>query len=288
MHSDSPDRPNLLYIMGTGRSGSTTLGIALDNVDGIFYAGEMEAWPRFGGHPNSQSDHVKAFWAKVRKRLPDQPTSLEYFRAFEYHFAALRPWRYLNSAATKRYNGHNRSLCAAILEQAQARWVVDSSHYPFRAFKLVRNRAMNVFVVYLHRDPRDVVNAMQDGIQRKPPMSPLMANVYSLWVHLTAAVVYRSTPPSRRLCLRYEQFAKDPSEVLHAILEAIGHEAPVPDTGKLTVGISFQGNRVRAQSMLSVAPQPSRNLMSRAWQVASTILQLPVLALLKYPLARDR
>src|SRR2546428_5704812 len=56
-------RPTVVYVMGAGHSGSTILGVALGNCDGVFFAGEVVEWmfrsgaPKFGGHERTR------FWA---------------------------------------------------------------------------------------------------------------------------------------------------------------------------------------------------------------------------------
>src|SRR5438128_1514865 len=38
------ERLRVIYMMGAGHSGSTILGVALGNCEGVFYAGEVEEW----------------------------------------------------------------------------------------------------------------------------------------------------------------------------------------------------------------------------------------------------
>jgi hypothetical protein len=60
------DRTKVIYIMGAGRSGSTIFGVALGNCEGIFDAGELEAWLRRSGVPNFGGDERTQFWSRVR------------------------------------------------------------------------------------------------------------------------------------------------------------------------------------------------------------------------------
>src|SRR4051812_9425114 len=67
-------RPKLLYVLGTGRSGSTILGIALGNCEGIFYAGELHLWLGRAGKPPLKGAERERFWGAVREQVsPDMP-----------------------------------------------------------------------------------------------------------------------------------------------------------------------------------------------------------------------
>src|SRR3989440_11450989 len=61
------ERPQVLYVMGAGRSGSTILGVALGNCDGLFYAGELDKWLPRSGEPPLDGDERARFWAVVRQ-----------------------------------------------------------------------------------------------------------------------------------------------------------------------------------------------------------------------------
>src|SRR5271154_7062919 len=64
-------RPKVIYVMGAGRSGSTIFGVALGNCEGIFDAGELEAWLRRSGVPNFAGSERTQFWSGVRKTVGD-------------------------------------------------------------------------------------------------------------------------------------------------------------------------------------------------------------------------
>jgi len=65
------ERPRVIYVMGAGRSGSTTLGITLGNCTDVFYAGELDNWLVRSGVPQVQDDERLRFWSKVRDGLED-------------------------------------------------------------------------------------------------------------------------------------------------------------------------------------------------------------------------
>ena len=63
-------RPQVVYVMGSGRSGSTILGLALGNCDGVFYAGELDNWLVRSGTPVLGGLERTRFWSTVRDDVP--------------------------------------------------------------------------------------------------------------------------------------------------------------------------------------------------------------------------
>src|ERR1700722_13603799 len=81
----APARPQVMYVMGAGRSGSTILGVTLGNCPGVFYAGELDAWLARSGEPQLSDPERDAFWGEVRANVPEAATlyGLEPQRAIE-------------------------------------------------------------------------------------------------------------------------------------------------------------------------------------------------------------
>src|SRR5205085_5683358 len=62
-------RPKVLYVLGAGRSGSTILGVALGNCDGVFFAGELNKWLAQSGAPSLKDAPRVEFWSTVREQV---------------------------------------------------------------------------------------------------------------------------------------------------------------------------------------------------------------------------
>src|ERR1700726_2236472 len=62
-------RPQVLYVMGAGRSGSTILGVTLGNYEYVFYAGELDAWLVRSGSPVLEDAERARFWQGVCKEV---------------------------------------------------------------------------------------------------------------------------------------------------------------------------------------------------------------------------
>src|ERR1700758_3634672 len=70
-HAGAADSTKVVYVMGAGRSGSSILGVALGNCEGVFFAGELNKWLPRKGTPSYPDPVREQFWSAVRARLPD-------------------------------------------------------------------------------------------------------------------------------------------------------------------------------------------------------------------------
>jgi hypothetical protein len=96
-------RPSVIYTMGSGRSGSTILGVSLGNCEGVFFAGELDRWLPSGGTPVLGGTERTRFWNAVRERVgaPQEMLSGEARDRFERARGLLRGGR--GGALRERY-----------------------------------------------------------------------------------------------------------------------------------------------------------------------------------------
>jgi sulfotransferase family protein len=280
----STDPPKVIYVMGAGRSGSTTLGITLGNCAGVFYAGELDNWLVRSGVPQVEDEPRTRFWGSVRDRLGDPAGAAGLFgheaqRAIERSLSLFRvhlwPTRH---RLRRRYRAIAEDLYRAVTQAAGVTHVVDTSHYPLRALELQHVGGIDLYLIYLVRDPQGVVASFNRHDVGEYTKSTLHTNVY-LWVtHLLSLLVFLRHPHERRLLVRHEDFVADPGAVVRQILECC--EAPdrtLPDFSALDVGLPLQGNRVTRGQRLSLkrtADSPTRA------SLATALAQAPVMAML--------
>jgi Sulfotransferase family len=242
--NDGP--PTVIYVMGAGRSGSTILGVALGNCANVFYAGELEAWLRQSGVPNFGGLERTHFWDVVRAHVRgDDLFGDEAWRYLEYSLAPVRLRRCLSRRQLRRlYRRTSGDLYRAISSVADATHIVDTSHYPLRAHELKQITGLNIYLIYLVRNPANVVAsfARRDITNVSKPL--LATNAYLALTHLLSIFVFLSHPKDQRLVLRYEDFVSSPARALRQILDSVGASGALPDLTALRTGIPFQGNRL--------------------------------------------
>jgi hypothetical protein len=274
-----PGRPQVIYVMGAGRSGSTILGVALGNYEGVFYAGEMDAWLARSGEPMLDGSQREEFWQRVRS---DVPAAGELFGrqpelAIERSASLFRVHKWpARRRIRRKYRLVAQSLYDAVARAAGTMFLVDTSHYPLRARELQALTGIDLYLLYLVRDPRSVVSsfARTDVAQYKKPF--LVANVYLWLTNLLSTVVFLRHPRERRMFVRYEDVVADPEGVLGDVLRRVGAPAAAPDFSALRTGIPFQGNRlIRSESIAldaNASPPSPRGPLTALLQLPWTIV----------------
>lgn len=254
-------RPQVIYVMGAGRSGSTILGVTLGNCEGVFFAGELDAWLARSGEPQVQDAERTQFWETVRDRVTgaaalygnrpqrtiERSLSLFRFRLWQDRRSLQGPYRRVSE-----------SLYEAVAAVSGAEAVVDSSHYPLRAREMQRLTGVDLYLIYLVRDPQSVVASFNRRDVAQYSKSTLTTNVYLWLTSLLSVMVFLSHPRERRLFVRYEDFVADPATVVGEIVGLAGLHPPTPDFTELHTGLAFQGNRVIRTPVIALDREPVR------------------------------
>jgi hypothetical protein len=302
----------VLYVAGSGRSGSTILDRILGQLDGFFSAGELcNLWERgllarrrcgcgtpvpdcpvwgpiltdaFGG-----PDRVDAagFAAAARRRLNVRSIP-----------ALLLDRDGRGGTADDAYRAALARLYRAVQRHTGCRVLVDSSKSPVYARLLAATPGLEVAVVHLVRDPRATAWSFlrkkrlpdfgDDRLMvRQHPL--VSARRWSLWQAATE-LLWRGRS-GRYLRLRYEDFVRDPQPAVRRIV-ALAGEAPAgsPFTGPATVrlaathSVSGNPNRFGTGEVELRADEEWRRAMRTTDRAMVTALTWPLLLRYGYPL----
>src|SRR3989442_107826 len=153
-------RPKVVYVMGAGHSGSTILGVALGNCAGTFYAGEVEEWLVNSGRPAIGGSERTRFWQALGERVDGAGALFgpDPNRYLERSSAILRPDQWPRRRRMRpRYRRVTEDLFRAIALEADASYVVDTSHFPLRARELQHLEGIELYLLFLVRSPQRVV-----------------------------------------------------------------------------------------------------------------------------------
>lgn len=272
--SEQDVRPKVAYVMGAGRSGSTILGIALGNCDGVLYAGEMDKWLRRAGDPPLSGEGRERFWGEVRESVQVSPNLTgKVARCLEASSAPFRP-RFWGQQRRLRgpYREFAGELYRAIARVAGATHIVDTSHFPRRARELQHVEGIDLYLLLVVRDPQSIVASWDRDDVVEPRFTMLQTNAYMWLTYLISLFVFLRHPRRRRMLVRHEDFVADPAGVLRDVLDCIDSPAELPDFNELVTGVPFQGNRVARSERVSLnprAPRPSET------SLVTSVLQLP-------------
>lgn len=291
----------VLYIGGTGRSGSTLLARILGSAPAVCSAGEVRfAWQR--GFVENRSCGcglpVRAcpFWTEVVTRWGGQIPEKDRARARHREIAQATRMRTLPSwlagrppvGADDAAAGLGR-LMVDVAEVAGADVVVDSSKLPTHAALLGRADDVDLRVVHLLRDPRATAYSWQrqratgQVTGHDEPMdtfSPTKASL--LWSTWNAALP-RLVDDARLLTVRYEDLMATPRETTAEVLRHAGlppDAVPFVDDRTVDVAVSHTvaGNPGRLRhgaTTLRTDAEWRRELPERDRRVVSA-LTLPV------------
>ncbi len=264
--------------MGSGRSGSTILGIALGNCADFFYAGELDNWLTRSGVATLGGSERTRFWSAVREQVGGEDLfGNECHRNLERSRAVLRLHRPgVRRRLRPRYLRVTADLYRAIARTADVSYVIDTAHFPLRARELQRIGEIDLYLIFLVRDPRSVVASFARNLNGRDLRRRLLLTLATnadLWLtHLLSVAVFLRQSRQRRMFLRHEDFVADPEGVLRDILARLGSPADIPDLSRLSTGLPLRGNRLIGSDVVALKAQPER---PAGGSRLTALLQLP-------------
>ena len=308
-HADAI-RPTVLYIAGSGRSGSTLVERTIGAIVGFADVGELIDLCRrvaphdercgcgrpFGRCPfwKAVGEHAFGGW---NPELLSEMHDLQRHVARQRHLPRLLSPRARGesfSTALARYTDLYDALYRAISRAADARVIVDASKWPAQAVALASD-GLDLRVVHLVRDPRGVANSLAKSDVQRPHVegrtdlmshsSPAESAVRWTLTQREIGLLGRLGVPLAHL--QYEDFVRSPREsVLSTLFEL---DIPVTSSqlghinlNRLTLtsshGLSGNPLRFREGEIALRADEQWRTQMSRGDRLLVSALTLPARA----------
>ena len=307
----------VLYIAGTGRSGSTVLANILGEVEGVFTAGEVRyLWQRGLREGRLCGCGVPVrecpVWGDVLARTGqlDDAGRVDGIVSMLQRTGRMRNLPAILAGhlrpgvdpARSPVNAADRAaladVYATLAEVTESRVIVNSSKLPAYANVLAATPGIDLRVVHLIRDPRGAAfswssrKALTDGAERAtmeqigPAKSAMLWDVWNM----AGGMLFRGGS-DRYLRLRYEDFVADPPGTVRRILTMVGLEdAPLPFVGpaeaRTTTNHSVAGNPDRLRSgLITLRPDDRwRSAMGGRDRRLVSVLTSPLLLRYGYPL----
>ncbi len=273
-------KPKVIYVMGSGHSGSTILGVTLGNCADIFFSGELQNFLARSGEPMFGGLERTRFWASVRREVPDASElyGTQSLRLLERSLAVfrVREWRQ-KQRLRPRYRRVTEELYEAIARVAGVTHIVDTSHFPLRARELQQIDGIELYLIFLVRDPKPVVASISRMVNRHDTAkraSMILKTNADLWLtHALSLSVFLRHPPERRILVHYEDFVAAPEAVLRQILDHSDSTAAIPDLDALATGLGIHGNRLLSADVVALKREP--HAPAPPTTSVSGLLQLP-------------
>lgn len=253
-----PD-PTVVYVAGSGRSGSTMLERMLGAVPGYVNVGELLDLPRkVAPHDElcgcGQPFSACPFWSAVGTRLEQgwSPAWLEQTHLLQTRVARQRhlprllaPGTGAFAADLAEYARRYRMIVSAVAEEAGADYVVDASKWPSLAMALFRG-GVDVRVIHLVRDVRGVTASLAKTVER-PHTSGRTEQMYSnslpdgaaRWLATQTEVDLLAVAGLKVVRMRYAELVTEPERTITEALTRLG--AAVPAGGFEHLGHTIEG-----------------------------------------------
>lgn len=232
----------VLYIAGSGRSGSTILHNILGQIDGYAAVGELRyVWDRgvvnnwlcgcgraFGDCQTWSQIMDRAFGGMTPAEGREMADLTEQFRIKDFARTLVPPLGRRRFAELERYITRLGHLYRAIADVTGSRVIVDSSKNPAYGYLLERIDGVEPYYLHFVRDAPAVVYSW--GTRREFEPGRLMprkkaVKAASQWLaHQSTTELF--LPPQRRLRLHYEDFTADPRAMVEQITRWVGEAPP--------------------------------------------------------------
>lgn len=238
------NRIKVLYIAGSGRSGSTILGRILGQMEGFFFAGELCKLWKYGLLENRMCGCGEpfrdcGFWQKVFREAYGGMEKVDSRELYDLRrkCASMRHiplfmlpgWNPRKSKRISRFSGYLEKLYAAIRKQPGIRVIIDCSKSFSYGYLLESLDLIDLYVVHIIRDPRGVAHEKLKRKMYQPGEGkPVYSGRYGLlessvtWdVQNLAADMFWKRFQEKYLKIHYEEFVVKPRETVERILRLL-------------------------------------------------------------------
>lgn len=304
-----PAPPTVIYIAGSGRSGSTLLERVLGGMPDAVNVGELidlvrRTAPRGELCGCGQAFADCPFWDGVGKRAFG---GWEAGRLAEIHRLQTRVARQRHLPRllampladrgfrdeVAAYGASYRALYQAIADEAGARYVIDASKWPSQALALAR-AGLDIRVIHLVRDVRGVAHSLSKQDVARPQavqatdhmLSHVPVEAAARWVGIQTEAELLRRCGLRVSRMRYEDFVGGPRAAVGAALAELGLSPAPADLAHIgdeqvalasSHGLSGNPSRFSSGEITLRPDEAWRKQMPQRDRVAVTALGLPLL-----------
>ena len=269
----------LIYILGSGHSGSTLLDLILGSHSQVESVGEILHYAKYFGQNStftyrrrvcSCGLHVEKceYWAKINKSIENSIGTTD---------VSLR------TKSQPEFDANNYAVLNSILSVAGKEFICDSSKNRLRLLQFLRSDYFNTYIVHLIRDGRSVQYSYQ---KRKGKFS---FNEVFRWsnANLRSYLMFRSL--SHYQIVRYEDIVANPAKVISKIMNKVDlvyePDQIISWSDRPRHNLGGHGVRGRKNQQISHETNYLTELTSKEW-LLGTALALPALVFWGYSLSK--
>ena len=270
----------LIYILGSGHSGSTLLDLILGSHSRVESVGEILHYAKYFGKDSDfpykrrgcscglKVDKCE-YWGKVNKGIEESLGTTDIT---------------LRAKSQSEFDISNYAVFSSVLSVAGKEFICDSSKNRFRLLQLLRSACFNTYIVHLIRDGRSVQYSYQ---KRRGHYS--LSEVFR-WgrANLGSFFMFRSL--SQYQVVRYEDLVAHPSLTVSKIMHELGleYEPEQLNSWSKITHHNLGGHGVRGRKNQQIySDKDYITKMTRSEWLIGTALALPGLVFWGYPLFKN-
>ncbi len=281
------NRKKVLYLLGSGRSGTTLIATILNSHPEIITLGEIHQFYKhiyYNLNCSCGSDLENCeFWGSVFKNmnLSDSEKLLFYKTVDNEEKHKFIPLLIAGKKASSNYLlSQNRFFES--LEHNSDIWLLDSSKYIGRYLLLNQNSSLKIKGVYVVRDVRGVIFSFSKQVQT--PKNAINTILYYILTNIFGQLI--CWIKSDVIKIRYEDFVENTPNEITRLLEHINlKEAVVENMTDKSYDMPhiIGGNRIKSNKSIKIKRDYEwKNNISRTKQIIYYIACFPIMLLNKY------
>jgi hypothetical protein len=247
----------VLYIAGSGRSGSTLLSRLLGEIEGFINAGEAARYlfarykPRDLPCGCGKSVLDCPFWEDIVSVVPSHETkklAKKYMRIRFYPFLFLFFKSRKFSNHLKKIGKELGSLYSQIASKTNGKVIVDSSKSPDFAYLLNKNEKLDLYIVHVVKDPRGVASSWSKTKAYLHPQSVIRTGAG--WLVQNSIIEFLRLRKIQYKRIIFEDFIANPKRTLEEILTFI-------KSGQMDLSF-LQATKASIRSQHNLASNPDK------------------------------
>ncbi len=282
-------KKNILYLLGSGRSGTTLLATILNSTNDISTTGELHQFYTYLQNKSSCScgallNECK-FWRLVVKDMDLSKDEIQNFQKRQNNEEGHRyiPSIILGRKASEDYILSQENLFNSIENHTTKKWVLDSSKYIGRFLLLKQMPSLKLKGIYVIRDVRGVINSFNKQVQT--PRKPISTILYYILTNCFGQLVCWMNKDVIKV--KYEDFIDNPHEhvqrIYNILLDQNHNDDALNDVFQMPHIIG--GNRLKSSKTIKIKKDTAwKTTISRPKQILYYLLCLPFMLLNRYKL----
>jgi len=251
-------KPNIIYISGYGRSGSTLLSLLLNVHENVLNIGEAEnLFIR-----KSTFDYPE-YWLNLKKKYIQKNDNVD---PIHLKFSSIK-WFFRLGKGKILFDKYWTGILEEVSRDHNSKFLIDASNSVRLSFCRAiyyKLAGYPIKVIHLVRDPAGVVESFSKGqnfshteVLGKPRRGGGLRALYN-WIYintLTSIVFKRYIPKCDFYVLSYDQLTSNYKAEMINLFDFLSLEAPSELFEKeinLPEDISFSGNRLRLKKTITI------------------------------------